>query len=298
MSAVVAELLAILDLARMGDDRFLGHSPKAYRKRVFGGQLIAQALVAAARTVEGAEPHSLHGYFLLPGDPSTPIEYHVERLRDGRSFATRRCTAIQHGRLIFTLTCSFHAAEEGLDHALPMPEAPDPEALMTQAQMKEAVSRVTPAAMQRYFSQERAIEMRPVDLSRYYAREERGPLSPRPLSPRQNIWMRASAGLPDDAAIHRAVLAYLSDMTLLDTALVAHGRCVFDDDIQGASLDHALWFHRPFRADDWLLYALDSPTTISGRGLARGSLFSRDGRLVASLTQGGLLRLRADKPTP
>jgi hypothetical protein len=127
MSAVVAELLAILDLARMGDDRFLGHSPKAYRKRVFGGQLIAQALVAAARTVEGAEPHSLHGYFLLPGDPSTPIEYHVERLRDGRSFATRRCTAIQHGRLIFTLTCSFHAAEEGLDHALPMPEARFPE---------------------------------------------------------------------------------------------------------------------------------------------------------------------------
>jgi acyl-CoA thioesterase-2 len=179
-----------------------------------------------------------------------------------------------------------------------MPEAPDPEALMTQAQMKEAVSRVTPAAMQRYFSQERAIEMRPVDLSRYYAREERGPLSPRPLSPRQNIWMRASARLPDEAAIHRAVLAYLSDMTLLDTALVAHGRCVFDDDIQGASLDHALWFHRPFRADDWLLYALDSPTTISGRGLARGSLFSRDGRLVASVTQEGLLRLRADKPTP
>jgi acyl-CoA thioesterase-2 len=159
--------------------------------------------------------------------------------------------------------------------------------------MKEAVSRVTPAAMQRYFSQERAIEMRPVDLSRYYAREERTP-----LSPRQTIWMRASARLPDDPAIHRAVLAYLSDMTLLDTALVAHGRCVFDDDIQGASLDHALWFHRPFRADDWLLYALDSPTTIGGRGLARGSLFSRDGRLVASVTQEGLLRQRTDKPRP
>jgi len=291
MSAVVAELLAILDLARMGDDRFLGHSPKAYRKRVFGGQLIAQALMAAARTVEGAEPHSLHGYFLLPGDPSTPIEYHVERLRDGRSFATRRCTAIQHGRLIFTLTCSFHAAEEGLDHALPMPEAPDPETLMTQAQMKEAVSRVTPAAMQRYFSQERAIEMRPVDLSRYYAREERTP-----LSPRQTIWMRASARLPDDPAIHRAVLAYLSDMTLLDTALVAHGRCVFDDDIQGASLDHALWFHRPFRADEWLLYSQVSPTAHGGRGLARGSLYSRDGQLVASVMQEGLMRLRMDKP--
>ena len=291
MSAVVAELLAILDLARMGDDRFLGHSPKAYRKRVFGGQLIAQALMAAARTVEGAEPHSLHGYFLLPGDPSTPIEYHVERLRDGRSFATRRCTAIQHGRLIFTLTCSFHAAEEGLDHALPMPEAPDPETLMTQAQMKEAVSRVTPAAMQRYFSQERAIEMRPVDLSRYYAREERTP-----LSPRQTIWMRASARLPDDPAIHRAVLAYLSDMTLLDTALVAHGRCVFDDDIQGASLDHALWFHRPFRADEWLLYSQVSPNAHGGRGLAQASLFSRDGQLVASTMQEGLLRLRVDKP--
>ena len=291
MSAAVTELLATLDLEQTGENRFRGICPQSIRKRVFGGQIIGQALVAAARTVEGRAPHSLHGYFLLPGDPAAPIAYEVERLRDGGSFATRRCAAIQHGRTIFTLTCSFQAQEEGLDHALAMPEAPDPETLMSQAQMATAFAHMMPNAMQRYFAQERPIDVRPVDISRYYPKAKRAP-----LSSHQNIWMRATARLPDDPAVHRAVLAYLSDMTLLDTALVRHQRSVFDDDIQGASLDHALWFHRPFRADEWLLYAQESPTTIGGRGLARGSLFSRDGRLVASVMQEGLLRLRADKP--
>lgn len=290
MSAAVAELLATLDLEQIGADRFRGFCRQAILKRVFGGQIIGQALVAAARTVEAREPHSLHGYFLLPGDPTTPIDYEVERLRDGGSFATRRCAAVQHGRTIFTLTCSFQAQEEGLDHALPMPEAPDPDMLMSQGRMAEVFPHMMPEAMQRYFAQDRPIDVRPVDITRYYPKAERAP-----LSPRQNIWMRATARLPDDPAIHRAVLAYMSDMTLLDTALARHRRSVFDDDIQGASLDHALWFHRPFRADEWLLYAQESPTTVGGRGLARGSLFSRDGRLVASVIQEGLLRLRPDK---
>ena len=291
MSATIAKLLAILDPEQIGENSFRGHNPQAMRKRVFGGQLIAQALVAASRTVEERAPHSLHGYFLLPGDPTTPIVYEVERLRDGVSFATRRCSAIQQGRTIFTLTASFHAEQPGLEHALAMPEAPDPDTLMSPAQIAEAFPRIMPSAVQRYFAQERPIEMRPVDLSRYYGKDGRAP-----LSSHQNIWMRASARLPDDPAIHRAVLAWLSDMTLLDTALVKHQRSVFDDDIQGASLDHALWFHRPFRADDWLLYAQDSPNATGGRGLARGNLFSRDGRLVASVVQEGLIRRRRDKP--
>ena len=291
MSAAVAELLAILDLEQIALDRFRGQSPQAARKRVFGGQIVAQALVAASRTVSAWTPHSLHGYFLLPGDPATPIDYEVERLRDGASFAARRCAAIQNGRTIFTVPCSFQAQEEGLDHALPMPDAPDPDTLMSQTQMVGAFAHMMPNAMQRYFVQERPIDLRPVDLSRYYPKASRGP-----LSSHQNIWMRAAARLPDDPAVHRAVLAYLSDMTLLDTALVRHQRSVFDEDIQGASLDHALWFHRPFRADEWLLYAQESPNASGGRGLARGSLFSRDGRLVASVMQEGLLRLRADKP--
>ena len=291
MSAALAELLATLDLEQTGENRFRGLCPLAIRKRVFGGQIIGQALVAASRTVEVRAPHSLHGYFLLPGDATTPIDYEIERLRDGGSFATRRCVAIQHGRTIFTLTCSFQAEEQGLDHALAMPDVPDPDTLMSQAQMATAFAHVMPNAMQRYFTRERPIDVRPVDLSRYYSKPKRGP-----LSSHQNIWMRASARLPDDPAVHRAVLAYLSDMTLLDTALVRHQRSVMDADMVAASLDHALWFHRPFRADEWLLYAQESPTSVGGRGLARGSLFSRDGRLVASVMQEGLLRLRADKP--
>ncbi len=291
MSQAVAALIALLDLERIGENSFRGACAPAVRKRVFGGQIIAQALVAASRTVEAREPHSLHCYFLLPGDPSIPITYEVERLRDGASFATRRCEAIQHGRTIFTLTASFQAEEPGLDHALPMPDAPDPETLMTRAQMSQAFAHMMPSAMQRYFTIEGPIDVRPVDLGRYYAKADRAP-----LPAHQNIWMRANGPLPDDPAIHRAVLAYLSDMTLLDTALVKHQRSVFDEDIQAASLDHALWFHRPFRADDWLLYAQQSPTAVGGRGLARGGLYSRDGQLVASVMQEGLLRLRTDKP--
>ena len=291
MSAALSNILAILDLERTGENSFRGTQSFAIRNRVFGGQIVSQALVAAARTVEGAEPHSLHGYFLIGGDPSAPIEYEVERMRDGRSFATRRTVAIQHGQPIFTLTSSFHAAEPGFDHGPEMPVVPDPESLMSPDRVALASSRLVPAALQRYFKQEQAIEIRPVDLGRYFPKSERQPL---PIE--QNIWMRANGLLPDDPAVHRAVLAYLSDMTLIDTMLVRHQHTVFDPEVLAASLDHALWFHRPFRADEWLLYSQVSPTAQGGRGLARGHLFSRDGRLVASVIQEGLVRLRSDKP--
>jgi acyl-CoA thioesterase-2 len=291
MSAALAELLAILDLEQTGENSFRGRSAFAIRNRVFGGQIVAQALVAAARTVEGAEPHSLHGYFLVGGDPSAPIDYEVERMRDGRSFSTRRSVAKQHGQEIFTLTCSFHTPEPGFDHALEMPDVPDPETLKGPDRTAIAASRLVPAALQRYFRQEQAIDVRPVDLGRYFPKADRSP-----LPETQNIWMRATGRLPDDPAIHRAVVAYLSDMTLIDTILVRHQRTVFDPDVLAASLDHALWFHRPFRADEWLLYAQVSPSAHGGRGLVRGGLYSRDGQLVASVIQEGLLRLRADKP--
>ncbi len=246
--------------------------------------MIAQALVAAARTVEGREPHSLHGYFLLSGDPSVPIIYEVDRIRDGTSFTTRRCNAIQHGRPIFSLSASFQIKEVGLDHAVPMPDVPAPESLPAEAQLYAQFGAFFPEAMRRWFAQERPIEIRPVDLSHYLGHKLSAPV--------QHVWLRATGRLPDDPAVHRAVLAYLSDMTLLDTALVAHGRTLFDPALQVASLDHALWFHRPFRADGWLLYAQDSPNSSGARGLTRGLIFRREGDLVASVAQEGLIRLR------
>jgi acyl-CoA thioesterase-2 len=254
---------------------------------VFGGLVIAQALVAAARTVEDRTPHSLHCYFLLPGDPSAPIIYDVERLRDGRSFTTRRCVAIQHGSPIFTLSASFQVAETGLEHAIAMPAVPRPEDLPSEADLMQRYGAHLPAGVRRYLERERPLELRPVDPSRYLKRP--GEAAPDPI---QSVWIRASAPLPDDPAVHRAVLAYLSDMTLLDTALVAHNRSLFEPDLQVASLDHALWFHRPFRADEWLLYAQDSPSTSGARGLTRGSMFTTDGRLIASVAQEGLIRQR------
>lgn len=285
MSDAIAELLGILDLEKTGPDRFLGTSPKVGWQRVFGGLVIAQALVAAARTVVDRAPHSLHAYFILPGDPAVPIAYEVERIRDGKSFATRRCVAIQHGKAIFALSASFQVEETGLEHQFDMPDVPEPEALPSEADVRAQFGHLMPPAVRSYFERPRPIELRPVDLSRYLAR---GPA----LSPSQRIWVRAVAPLPDDPAVHRAVLAYLSDMTLLDTALITHGKSVFSKDLQVASLDHALWFHRPFRADQWLLYVQDSPNGSGARGLTRGLIYSRDGALVASVAQEGLIRER------
>ena len=278
MSTAIADLLSILDLERIEENIYRGLSPQVGWQRVFGGLVISQALVAAARTVEGRPPHSLHAYFILPGDPSVPIIYEVDRIRDGRSFATRRCVAIQHGKAIFSLSASFHVEETGLEHSFDMPEVPDPESLPSEKQVIEQFGHLMPEAVKRYFERERPIELRPVDLARYIARGKG-------LTPVQQVWVRAVAPLPDDRAIHRAVLAYLSDMTLLDTALITHGKSVFNRSMQVASLDHALWFHRRFRADEWMLYAQDSPNAGGARGLTRGLIYARDGALIASVAQ-------------
>jgi acyl-CoA thioesterase-2 len=285
-SGAIESLLSILDLERLEDNLFRGRSPQQSWQRVFGGQVLGQALVAAVRTVDGERvAHSLHAYFLLGGDPKVPIIYSVERARDGGSFSTRRVTAIQHGRPMFVMSASFHKAEPGLDHQDEMPRVPAPEELPSEQELKARMIAHLPQSMRSYWERERPIEMRPVDVSRYFSRE------PRP--PAQYIWMRATGPLPDDFPLHQCVLAYASDFSLLDTALMAHGKLMFDKDVQLASLDHALWLHRPFRADDWLLYAQDSPSSHGARGFCRGRVFTRDGRLVASVAQEGLMRQRA-----
>jgi acyl-CoA thioesterase-2 len=285
MPSAIETLLTILDLEPLERNLFRGRSPQSGWQRVFGGQVIGQALVAAARTVEGRDAHSLHAYFMRPGDPLVPIIYEVDRIRDGKSFATRRVVAIQHGEAIFSMSVSFQVAEDGLDHQVAMPQVPPPEDLPSEAELKEAFLEGAPEPVKRYWERERPIELRPVDVRHYVSREK--------LAPIQRVWVRATGRLPDDPDIHRCVLAYASDFTLLDTSLFAHGRAIFDHDLQAASLDHALWFHRPFRADEWLLYSEDSPSASGARGFNRGSLFSRDGRLIASVAQEGLIRVRS-----
>jgi acyl-CoA thioesterase-2 len=286
MSSALQDVLAILDLEPLEVNLFRGRSPQSRWQRVFGGQVIGQALVAACRTVDNVAqrpPHSLHAYFLLGGDPKVPIIYEVDRIRDGKSFTTRRVMAIQHGHAIFSMEVSFHGAEEGLSHQFPMPDVPRPDELPSEADVRDRVS-VVPDPVRRYFERERPIELRPVEYGRYLGEKLEGG--------RFHMWIRATERLPDEPAIHQCVLAYASDMTLLDAALIPHGRTVFHDDIMAASLDHALWFHRPFRADEWLLYAQDSPNLTGARGFSRGLIFTEDGILVASVAQEGLLRQR------
>lgn len=282
----VDELVAILDLEPLEQNLFRGTSPGFGWQRVFGGQVVAQALVAACRTVDTARPvHSLHCYFLLGGDPAAPIVYEVDRIRDGGSFTTRRVVAIQHGRPIFSMSASFQIEENGLEHQIDMADVPKPEDLPDEAEIKAFIDRFAPEPVKRYWSRPRPLAMRPTDFSRYVGKK--------PLDPRQRIWVKTSAPLPDDALLHRVVTAYLSDMTLLDTALVVHGRSVFDPKLQVASLDHAMWFHRPAKADEWMLYDMDSPSTSGGRGFTRGALYDRAGRLLASTAQEGLIRPKA-----
>jgi acyl-CoA thioesterase-2 len=279
----VDQLISILDLEPLELNLFRGRGPREGWQRVYGGQVLGQALVAAVRTVpEDRLAHSAHGYFLLGGDPAAAIVYDVERVRDGGSFSTRRIKAIQHGRVIFVMSASFHKQEKDYDHQATMPDVPPPEGLPNEKDLVARFLPHMPENMRSYWVRDRPIELRPVDASRYFVREKRTPV--------QHIWMRATGRLPDTLALHQCVLAYASDFTLLDTALIAHGRLLFDPDIQMASLDHAMWFHRPFRADEWLLYAQDSPNAYGARGLARGSVFTRDGVLVASVAQEGLIR--------
>jgi acyl-CoA thioesterase II len=291
MSSAIQDVLAILDLETLEVNLFRGRSPQSRWQRVFGGQVIGQALVAACRTVDDVAvrpPHSLHAYFLLGGDPKVPIIYEVDRIRDGKSFTTRRVNAIQHGRAIYSMSVSFHVTEEGLTHQLEMPAVPLPDALPSEAEIKDHILPRMPDPVRRYYQSERPIELRPVEYGRYLGEKLEGG--------RYHMWIRATGRLPDEPAIHQCVLAYASDMTLLDAALIPHGRTVFNEDIMAASLDHSLWFHRPFRADEWLLYAQDSPNLGGSRGFSRGSIFASDGTLVASVAQEGLLRQRRAKP--
>jgi acyl-CoA thioesterase-2 len=284
--AAMDQLLSTLDLEKLEENLYRGSSPQVGWQRVFGGQVIAQALMAAQRTVGNDRlVHSLHAYFMRPGDPAVPIVYQVERIRDGSSFATRWIVAIQHGQSIFSMSASFQVEEEGLDHQIPMPPVAPPEELMGEKEFKELFLAQAPAVVRKYWSQDRPIEIRPVSLEHYLTKEK--------LEPRQHIWVRAVGDVPPDRHYQACVLAYLSDMTLLDTSLYAHGTSIFDPKLQVASLDHAMWFHRPCVLDDWLLYTQDSPSSSGARGMTRGSLYTRSGTLIASVAQEGLIRKRA-----
>ena len=284
MGAPLDELIDLLDLEKIEENIFRGQQPDEDRQRVFGGQVAGQALVAATRTVEPErQVHSLHAYFLRPGDPSIPILYDVDRIRDGRSFTTRRVVGIQHGKAIFNLAASFHTVEDGLDFSVDAPpETPAPDTLPT---FKE---RMAPFAEQMgdWYHRPRPIDMRYVDAPL--------PGSERPATPQttQRVWMRADGTLADDdPTLHACIVTYASDMTLLDTTLLPHHVRWTENTIQMASLDHAMWFHRPFRADEWLLYVQDTPSTSSSRGLARGLIFDTNGNVVVSVMQEGLIRL-------
>ncbi|GIX25010.1 MAG: acyl-CoA thioesterase II [Caldimonas sp.] len=281
---VVAELVELLRLERLEDNLYRGQSRDIGTKFVFGGQVMGQALAAAQATVDPARHvHSLHAYFLRPGDIEAPIVYSVDRTRDGRSFSTRRVTAIQHGQPICVFASSFHLEESGAEHQINKPEVPDPEDLEPLARPAPEVLAKLPPMMQRWLSRQVPFEVRPV-----YPRDE---LKPAKRPPYQQVWFRLIDRVEDTPLLHRALLAYASDFHLLGTATLPHGISYYDPRVQMASIDHAMWFHRPFRADEWLLYALDSPTAQGSRGLARGGIYTRDGRLVASTAQEGMIRI-------
>lgn len=277
-------LLDLLDLEQIERDIFRGQSRSAVVPRVFGGQVAAQALVAAGRTVpDDRLAHSLHAYFLRPGDPGAPIVYTVDRIRDGRSFTTRRVVAVQHGQPIFHLSASFQAYEEGLDHQTDMPTAPDPESLPTAAEM---LPRHLPAEVANRLVEARAaVDLRYADTPPWGSVGE-------PREPRSQVWFRTNGKLADDHLLHVCLATYVSDMTLLDSVLLAHGRGGWAvGDVVGASLDHAMWFHRPFRADEWLLYDQESPSASGGRGLGQARIWTRDGKLAISVIQEGVVRV-------
>jgi acyl-CoA thioesterase-2 len=285
MSPALLNLLAQLDLETLDENLFRGISADLGGFSVFGGQVVAQALVAAQRTIDPARSaHSLHAYFLRPGDMKASIVYQVERLRDGKSFGTRRVLALQHGKPIFSLSASFQIAEQGLDHQASAPEAPPPESLPTEQELRAQLAERVPEPLRRFLKREVGIEMRPVAPVDFFTPGRRDPI--------QQIWLRVAEPLPDDPALHRALLAYASDFNLLGTSLLPHGITFFQGNLQGASLDHALWFHRPFRIDDWLLYQMESPSASGARGFNLGGFYTLDGQRVASSAQEGLLRLR------
>ncbi len=283
MSDLIEQLVALLELERLEQNLFRGESRNIVGPRVFGGQVLGQALVAAGRTVKaGRSPHSLHSYFLRAGDADAPVIYEVERVRDGGSFSTRRVVAIQHGRPIFTLSSSFQRSEDGLEHQDEMPEVAGPEQLEAEWDVLARCADRMPEGFGAVVEALRPIEIRPV--------EAEDPLHPQPRPARRMAWLRVAGGLPEDDLLHYGLLAYASDFRLLGTALLPHGRSLFQGRTQLTSLDHAMWFHRPVRVNQWLLYTMDSPCAVGGRGLARGQIFAADGTLLASVCQEGLIR--------
>lgn len=285
MKTVLKHYLNLLDLEPIDANRFRGNSQDLGMPNVFGGQVLGQALAAAGRTVAGRLCHSLHAYFLRPGDASLPIEYEVDRIRDGRSFTTRRVVALQNGRAIFNLAASFQVDEAGLEHQSSMPSGvPGPEGITSELELRKRIAHLIPEATKEIILGDRPIEIRPVDPVDY--------VEPDPRPPFKYSWFRAVDRLPDDPALHRCVLAYASDFGLLSTCMLPHSVTFFQPAVRAASLDHALWFHREFRADEWLLYAMESPSAAHTRGLNRAQIFTRDGRLVASVCQEGLVRVR------
>jgi acyl-CoA thioesterase-2 len=288
MSDSLQRLLEILDLERIETNLFRGQNPTDSRRRLFGGQVLAQGLVAALRTVEGRLAHSLHAYFLRPGDPRKPTVFEVDRVRDGGTFATRLVKAIQHGEAILNMSVSFQVDVDGLEHQIEMPDEPrEPGGILYEDEMRTGVAAMGFAPPEGDLLFHPPVEIRTVGGLRMFDASSR--------PPHTSSWVRAKGRLPDDPAIHQCVLAYASDMTLLSNAINAHPVAVASPAFQSASLDHAMWFHRPFRADDWLLYVMDSPVSARSRGFCRGTFFTRDGQLVASCAQEGLIRVRAAK---
>jgi acyl-CoA thioesterase-2 len=279
----IEELLRLMELEQLEVNLFRGESRDIGTSRVFGGQVLAQSIIAASRTVDEGAIHSLHSYFLRAGDAEAPIVYNVERNRDGRSFKSRRVVAIQHGRPIFTLAASFQLEQEGLEHQFEMPDVPKPEELPSESYIPEdRLEQVTPL-LRRWLSRTGPFDFRPVDKVDVF--------NPQAQAPFKNIWFRLSEKIDAPDQIHRALMAYASDFHLVGTATLPHGISFFQDDLLMASLDHGMWFHRPARVDDWLLYSCDSPSSSGGRGLARGLIYDRDGRLVASTIQEGMIRV-------
>jgi acyl-CoA thioesterase-2 len=283
MNRLLEDLVKVMTLERLETDLFRGESRDIGSPQVFGGQVLGQALMAATATVENRVVHSLHAYFLRRGDFDSPIVYEVDRARDGHHFSTRRIVAIQHGAQIFNMSASFQSVESGLDHQLDMPQVPPPEQLPDQESYYRDALAQLPPRLRALLEQKRPFEFRPVHPPQL--------LAPYKTEPHRNIWFRAVDRLPDEDALHRCLLAYVSDFNLLDTAMMPHGISLLDPRLVIASIDHAMWFHRTVRVDEWLLYSTDSPSASGARGFSRGSVFTRDGRLVASTSQEGLLRM-------
>lgn len=283
---VLDELLALLKLEKIEENIFRGNSQDLGFGNVFGGQVLGQALSAATQTVsQDRSAHSIHAYFMRPGDPKKPIVYDVDCIRDGKSFTTRRVVAIQNGRAILSMAASFQIAETGFDHQDMMPEnIPGPEGLMSEVEMARQVKDKIPASIRNQILCTKPIEIRPVN--------PMNPFAPKKESPDRYVWFKTIHKMPDDLSVHKYMLAYASDFGLVSTSLRPHGKTYWDPNIQIASLDHGMWFHRDFRMDDWLLYAIKSPSASNARGLNHGNIFTRDGRLVASTTQEGLIRYR------